>query len=153
MSNSNIPQGYHSITPSLTARDAKAAIDFYIRGFGAEVLFKLDGPEGKIAHAELQIGNSRIMISDEYPDYGSLAPEIGKGGTFMLYVEDVDAAFAQAVGAGAAAVQEPTDMFWGDRAGRINDPVGYRWTLASHVKDVSQEEMEAAMKEWGEGNA
>ena len=148
MSVSHIPEGYHSVTPSLTARDAKAAIDFYARAFGAEVMFKLDHPSGKIGHAELQIGNSRIMISDEYPDYGAVAPEIGKGGTFMIYVADVDAAFARAVAAGATPVQEPTDMFWGDRAGRVNDPVGYRWTLASHVRDVSQEEMEEAMKAW-----
>lgn len=152
MSNSAIPEGYHSVTPSLTARDAKAALDFYSRAFGAEVKFKLDDPSGKIAHAEIQIGNSRLMISDEYPDYGALAPEIGKGGTFMIYVPDVDAAFARAVTEGATAVQEPTDMFWGDRAAKVHDPVGYRWTLASHVKDVSQEEMEAAMKAWGEGN-
>jgi PhnB protein len=148
MSVSHIPEGYHSVTPSLTARDAKAAIDFYTRAFGAELKFKLDHPSGKIGHAELQIGNSRIMISDEYPDYGAVAPEIGKGATFMIYVDDVDAAFARAVAAGAAPVQEPTDMFWGDRAGRLNDPVGYRWTLASHVRDVSQEEMEEAMKAW-----
>ena len=148
MSVSHIPEGYHSVTPSLTARDAKAAIDFYTRAFGAELKFKLDHPSGKIGHAEFQIGNSRIMISDEYPEYGAVAPEIGKGATFMIYVDDVDAAFARAVAAGATPVQEPTDMFWGDRAGRLNDPVGYRWTLASHVRDVSQEEMEEAMKAW-----
>jgi PhnB protein len=148
MSVSHIPEGYHSVTPSLTARDAKAAIDFYTRAFGAELKFKLDHPSGKIGHAEFQIGNSRIMISDEYPEYGAVAPEIGKGATFMIYVDDVDAAFARAVAAGATPVQEPTDMFWGDRAGRLDDPVGYRWTLASHVRDVSQEEMEEAMKAW-----
>ena len=153
MNVSHIPEGYHSVTPSLSARDAKAAIDFYTRAFGAVLKFKLDEPSGKIAHAELQIGNSRIMISDEYPDYGALAPEIGKGGTFMIYVEDVDAAFARAVEAGATPVQEPTDMFWGDRAGRLHDPVGYRWTLASHLRDVSQEEMQEAMRAWGEGNS
>ena len=152
MSVSHIPEGYHSVTPSLTARDAKAAIDFYSRAFGAEVKFKLEEPSGKVAHAEIQIGNSRVMISDEYPDYGAIAPEIGKGGTFMIYVPDVDAAFAQAVAAGATPVQEPADMFWGDRTAKVNDTVGYRWTLASHVRDVSQEEMDAAMKAWGEGN-
>ena len=153
MSKSAIPEGYHSVTPSLTARDAKAAIDFYTRALGAEVKFQLDGPSGKVAHAEIQIGNSRIMISDEYPDYGAIAPEIGKGGAFMIYVPDVDAAFAKAVAAGATGVQEPADMFWGDRTAKVNDPIGYRWTLASHVKDVSQEEMQEAMKAWGEGNS
>ena len=148
MSTSHIPEGYHSVTPSLTARDAKAAIDFYTRAFGAELIFKLDDPSGKIAHAELRIGSSRIMISDEYPDYGALAPEIGKGCSFMIYVPDVDAAFARAVAAGATPVQEPADMFWGDRSGRVLDPVGYRWTLATHVKDVSPGEMEEAMKAW-----
>jgi PhnB protein len=146
MSVSHIPAGYHSVTPSLTARDAKNAIDFYHRAFGAEVKFKLEEPSGKVAHAEIQIGDSRVMISDEYPDYGASAPEIGKGGTFMIYVADVDAAFAQAVAAGATPVQEPADMFWGDRTAKVNDPIGYRWTLASHVRDVSREEMEAAMK-------
>jgi PhnB protein len=153
MSASHLPEGYHSVTPSLTARDAKAAIDFYTRAFGGEVKFQMDDPtSGKVAHAEIQIGNSRLMISDEYPSYGSFAPEIGKGGSFMIYVPDVDAAFAKAVAAGATSVQEPTDMFWGDRAGRLHDPIGYRWTLATHVRDVSQEEMDAAMKAWGEGN-
>lgn len=152
MSVSHIPEGYHSVTPSLTARDAKAAIDFYTRAFGAEVMFKLDEPSGKIAHAEIRIGNSRLMISDEYPDYGALAPEIGKGGTFMIYVPNVDTAYAKAVMAGATGIQEPQDMFWGDRTAKVNDPIGYRWTLASHVKDVSQEEMEEAMKAWSEGN-
>jgi PhnB protein len=153
MNVSHIPEGYHSVTPSLSARDAKAAIDFYTRAFGAVLKFKLEEPSGKIAHAELQIGNSRVMISDEYPDYGGIAPEIGKGGTFIIYVEDVDAAFAQAVAAGATPVQEPTDMFWGDRAGRLHDPVGYRWTLASHMRDVSQQQMQEAMRAWGEGNS
>jgi len=152
MSESHLPEGYHSVTPSLTARDAKAAIDFYCRAFGAELKFKLDDPSGKIAHAEIQIGNSRLMLSDEYPDYGALAPEIGKGGSFMIYVPDVDAAFAKAVKEGATGTQEPQDMFWGDRTARVNDPVGYRWTLAAHVRDVSPEEMDAAMKAWGEGN-
>lgn len=152
MSADPIPEGYHSVTPSLTARDAKAAIDFYTRAFGAELLFKLEEPSGKLGHAEFRIGNSRMMISDEYPELGSVAPEIGKGGTFMIYVADVDAAFAQAVAAGAKAVQEPKDMFWGDRTANLHDPIGYRWTLASHVRDVPQEEMDAAMKAWAEAS-
>ena len=149
---SAIPQGYHSVTPSLTVRDGAAALEFYARAFGAVEVFRMPEPSGKIMHAEFTIGDSRIMLSDEYPDYGSVAPEPGKGGSFMIYVTDVDAAFEQAVAAGATPVQPPTDMFWGDRSGKINDPYGYRWTLASHVRDVSQEDMEAAAKAWADGN-
>ena len=147
------PQGYHSVTPSLTVRDAAAALDFYTRALGAEVLFSMPEPSGKVMHAEFTIGDSRMMISDEYPDYGAYAPEVGKGGLFMIYVPDVDDAFAKAVAAGATPLQEPTDMFWGDRSGKISDPYGYRWTLASHVRDVSQEEMDVAAKAWADGNS
>lgn len=147
---SAIPQGYHSVTPSLTVRDAAAALDFYTRALGAEVLFTMPDPAGKMMHAEFTIGDSRLMISDEYPDFGALAPEVGFGGLFMIYVEDVDLAFAKAVEAGAIPVQQPTDMFWGDRSGKIHDPFGYRWTLASHVRDVSPEEMDAAAKTWAD---
>jgi PhnB protein len=153
MSSFPIPEGYHSITPSLTVRDAAAALDFYTRAFGAVVLFSMPEPSGKIMHAEFQVGDSRIMLSDEYPDYGAFGPEVGKGSLFMIYVPDVDAAFATAVAAGAIPTQEPTDMFWGDRAGKINDPYGYRWTLASRVREVSQEEMDAAATAWAEGNS
>jgi PhnB protein len=149
---SAIPQGYHSVTPSLTVRDGAAALEFYARAFGAVELFRMPEPSGKIMHAEILIGDSRLMLSDEYPDYGSLAPEPGKGGLFMIYVSDVDAAFEQAVFAGATPVQPPTDMFWGDRSGKVNDPFGYRWTLASHVRDVAPEDMDAAAKAWSEGS-
>ncbi len=148
-----VPEGYHSVTPSLTARNAAAALDFYVRAFGAEILFTLPEPSGKIAHAEFRIGDSRLMISDEYPDYGALAPEVGKGGSFMIYVADVDAAFAKAVAAGGTAVMEPEDQFYGDRCGKLHDPHGYRWTIATRVREVSPEEMDAAMKAWAEGNA
>lgn len=148
-----IPEGYHSVTPSLTVLDAAAALDFYVRAFGAEVLFTLREPSGKIAHAEFRVGDSRLMISDEYPDYGAVAPEIGKGGSFMIYVADVDAAFAKAKEAGGTAVMEPADQFYGDRCGKLHDPHGYRWTIATRVREVSQEEMDAAMKAWAEGNA
>jgi PhnB protein len=150
---SAIPQGYHSVTPSLTVRDAAAALDFYTRALGAEVLFSMPEPSGKVMHAEFTLGDSRMMISDEYPDYGAYAPEVGKGGLFMIYVPDVDAAFAKAVAAGATPLQDPTNMFWGDRSGKISDPYGYRWTLASHVRDVSQEEMDVAAKAWADGNS
>jgi PhnB protein len=149
---STIPQGYHTVTPSLTVRDAAAALEFYQRALGAEVLFTMPDPSGKIMHAEFVIGDSRLMISDEYPDYGSLAPQQGFGGLFMIYVEDVDAAFARAVEAGALPAQQPTDMFWGDRSGKIHDPFGYRWTLATHVRDVPEEEMQEAARQWAESN-
>ena len=148
---SAIPQGYHSVTPSLTVHDGAAALDFYVRAFGAVEVFRMPEPSGKIMHAEFTIGDSRLMLSDEYPDYGSVAPEPDKGGLFMIYVTDVDAAFEQAVAAGATPVQAPTDMFWGDRSGKVHDPYGYRWTLASDVRDVSHEDMEAAAKAWAEG--
>ena len=150
---STTPQGYHTVTPSLTVRDAAAALDFYTRALGAGLLFSMPDPAGKVMHAEFQIGDSRLMISDEYPDYGACAPEIGKGGLFMIYVPDVDAAFAQAIAAGATSTQDPTDMFWGDRTARVSDPFGYRWTLAAHVRDVSPEEMEAAAKDWADSNS
>ncbi len=153
MSDHSVPEGYHSVTPSLTARDAAAALDFYTRAFGAEVLFMMPEPSGKLMHAEFRIGDSRMMISDEYPAYGALAPEIGKGGSFMIYVPDVDAAFARAVAAGATPTMEPTDMFYGDRSGKLDDPFGYRWTIASRVREVSQEEMDAAAKAWAEENS
>ena len=148
-----IPEGSHSVTPSLTASDAAAALDFYTRAFDAKEHYRLAEPgTGKIMHAEFQIGNSRMMISSEYPDFGAIAPEIGKGGTFMIYVEDVDAAFKKAVAEGGIPVQEPADQFWGDRTGRINDPHGYRWSLATHVRDVSPEEIAKAAASWGSGS-
>ncbi|MCW1884840.1 VOC family protein [Luteolibacter flavescens] len=149
---SEIPQGYHTVTPSLTVRDGVAALDFYAKAFGAVEVFRMPEPTGKIMHAEFNIGDSRIMLSDEYPHHGALAPAVGEGCSFMLYVTDIDAAFEQAIAAGATVVQAPTDMFWGDRSGKVNDPFGYRWTLASHVRDVSPEEMDEAAKTWAEQN-
>ncbi len=139
---SHLPAGYHSVTPSLTAKDANAALAFYAAAFGAEEHFRLpDAKTGGVAHAEFAIGSSTMMISDEYPDYNCLAPEIGQGGTFMIYVPDVQAAFDQAVRAGATVLQEPADQFWGDRSARVSDPHGYRWTLAQRTRQVSSEEM------------
>lgn len=143
MSASPIPPGYHSITPSLTVKDAAAALDFYRRAFGAVEHYRLPDPDGfKIMHAEFLIGDSRMMLSSEYPEWGAIAPEIRQGATFMIYVADSDAAFAQAVEAGALVMQEPTDQFWGDRSARVADPFGYRWSLATRVRDVSPEEIQ-----------
>ena len=138
------PHGFHSVTPSLTVRDGAAALDFYFRALGAKEHYRLPGPNGKLMHAEFQLGDSRLMLSDEFPDWGALAPEVGKGGLFMVYVADVDAAFATALAEGATEIEKPTDQFWGDRTARIADPFGYRWTLATHVREVAPDEIAKA---------
>lgn len=146
---SNAPIGYHTVTPSLTAKDASAALKFYEAAFGAVLGLRLDDPKtGGVAHAEFRIGDSTLMISDEYPSYNCFAPEIGKGGAFMIYVADVEASFQQAIKAGGIEVQAPADQFYGDRTARVNDPHGYRWTLSQRVKEVSEAEMTKLMAEW-----
>lgn len=145
----HIPAGYQSVTPSLTVKDAAKALEFYEKALNAVINYKMADPRtGGTAHAEFQIGNSTLMISDEYPDLGFSAPEVGKGGSFMIYVPDIEAAFEQAVGAGAAEVQQPEDQFWGDRTARVNDPFGYRWTLAQKIRDVPEEEMARLAADW-----
>ncbi|MES2660398.1 MAG: VOC family protein [Verrucomicrobiota bacterium] len=147
------PVGYHTVTASLTVTDGKSALDFYTRALDATELFRLEDPStGKLMHAEFQIGDSRIMISDEFPDWGAYAPAIGKGGAFMIYVADVDAAFTKAIYEGATVLQDPADQFWGDRTARVADPFGYRWSFATHVRDVSPEEMAKAVAGWSAVN-
>lgn len=147
---SHIPEGYHSVTPSLTAKDANASLKFYSDAFCAVEIFRLaDDKTGGVAHAEFQIGNSKLMISDEYPSFGCLAPEFSKGGAFMIYVPDCDAAFAQATAAGATPISEPTDQFWGDRTAQVADPFGYRWSLAQKKSDPTPEELAEGMKNFG----
>jgi PhnB protein len=144
-----IPEGYHSVTPYLTVDNAAEAIRFYERAFGAEEIMRL--PMGdKIGHAEVRVGDSIIMLSDEWPDYGKLGPKARGGATagLMVYVEDVDASYARALKAGATAEQPVTNQFWGDRSGSVTDPFGVTWMLATHVEDVAPEEMERRMKEW-----
>ncbi|HSA93293.1 MAG TPA: VOC family protein [Terriglobales bacterium] len=142
-----IPDGYHSITPYLVVRGAAKAIDYYQRAFGAKERFRMPGPGGSVAHAEIDIGDSVVMLSDENPEQGAVSPEALKGSpaSVFLYVEDVDKTFAQAVKAGAKAVMPPEDMFWGDRFGKLIDPFGHNWALATHKEDVSPEEMEKRM--------
>ena len=139
-----IPEGYHTATPYLCVKGAAQALDFYKKAFGATELFRMPDPSGKIGHAEIQIGDSRIMLADEYPEMGFLAPS-GQGKSpvmIHLYVENVDALVKQAEAAGAKIVRPVADQFYGDRAGGIVDPFGHSWYLATHVEDVSPEEMQ-----------
>lgn len=146
----HIPEGYHSVTPSLTAKDADASLKFYAAAFGAVENFRLpDEKTGGVAHAEFQIGNSKLMISGEYPSFGCIAPEFSKGGAFMIYVPDCDASFAQAIEAGATSIRKPEDQFWGDRTAQVADPYGYRWSLAQKKSDPTPEEMAEGMKSFG----
>jgi len=145
-----IPAGFHTITPSLTVRDAAQAIDFYKKALGAEERMRMAGPDGKITHAELKIGNSVIFLNDEVPAWGCKSPQTlgGSPSGFYLYVEDVDSAFKRATGAGGKETMPVTDMFWGDRMGNFSDPYGYTWTLATHTQDLTEREMEEGAKEF-----
>jgi PhnB protein len=142
-----IPEGYHSITPYLIIKGASAAIDFYKKAFGATELFRMPDPSGKgIAHAEIKIGDSPIMLADEQPQmYRSPQALGGTPVSLMLYVDDVDSVFPRAVAAGAQVVKPVQDQFYGDRSGTLHDPFGHLWTIATHKKDVSPEEMTAHM--------
>jgi PhnB protein len=148
-----IPEGYHTLTPYLTVRDAARAIDFYKRAFGATEKERMASPEGKIMHAELRIGDSIIMLGDEFPGAKCRSPQAlgGTTGGLFVYVKDVDAAFQQAVNAGATVDMPVADMFWGDRFGKLTDPFGHEWSLATHKQDLTAEEIrkagEAAMAE------
>jgi PhnB protein len=142
-----IPEGYHTATIYLTVRGAAAAIEYYKQAFGATEVMRFEGPDGTVGHAEIQIGDSRIMLGDECPQMGARSPE-ALGGTpagICLYVEDVDARFAQAVAAGGKVERPVVDQFYGDRSGTIVDPFGHKWTIATHVEDVSMEEMHRRM--------
>jgi PhnB protein len=145
-----IPEGYHTLTPSLTVRNAERAIEFYKQAFGAEVRGGVaKGPDGKVMHAELKIGDSVIMLSDEYPEFGSKSPQsIGDSGMGLhIYLDNVDAAFDRAVKAGASVEIPVMDQFWGDRYGKLKDPFGHKWSMATHVRDMSRDEMEKGMDE------
>lgn len=139
-----IPDGYHAITPYLHVQGASAAIEFYKSAFGAAEIMRMTGPDGRIGHAELQIADSRIMLADEHPDIGAFSPRHFGGSpiTLMFYCENVDMMIHQAVAAGAKITRPIADQFYGDRNGGILDPFGYQWFIATHVEDVSNEEME-----------
>ena len=142
-----IPEGMHTLTPHLVCAGAVEAIEFYKRAFGAEELFRLPGPDGKLMHAALRIGDSVLMMVDAFPDCNP-GPLALKGSPVVLhnYVADADHVFDQAVAAGATATMPMTDMFWGDRYGQLSDPFGHRWSIATHVRDVTPEEMQQAVE-------
>jgi PhnB protein len=147
-----VPEGYHSITPYLVVDDANAAIDFYKAAFGAQEKFRM--PMGdRVGHAELQIGDSVIMLADEFPDQGHLGPK-SRGGTtvsLMFYVEDVDSSFRKAIDAGATEKRPVQNQFWGDRMGTLTDPFGHMWSLATHVEEVSPQEMQQRLEQFSSG--
>jgi PhnB protein len=139
-----IPEGYHSVTPYLIIKNAAEAIEFYKKAFGATELFRIDQPDGKIGHAEIKIGDSPIMLSDEFPEMGHRGPQSlgGSPVSLMLYVEDVDAVVNRATTAGAKLDRPVEDKFYGDRAGSLTDPFGHIWHIGTHKEDVTPEEME-----------
>jgi PhnB protein len=142
-----IPTGYAGVTPYLIIRDASRALDFYKKAFGATELMRFPAPGGKIGHAEMKIGEGVVMLADESPEMGHNSPQT-VGGTpvsLMFYVADVDSVFAKAVAAGAVVKQSLKDQFYGDRSGTIADPFGHVWTIATHIEDVSPEEMQRRM--------
>jgi uncharacterized glyoxalase superfamily protein PhnB len=143
-----IPDGFHTITPSITVSDGAKAIEFYKRALAAEELGRHTTPDGsKITHADLKVGNSIFFLNDEFPEMGACASGSGNAVKFNLYVEDADSWYARAVEAGATSVMPVTDMFWGDRWGSVTDPFGYQWSFCTHVRDVSPEEINEAAKE------
>ena len=139
-----IPEGYHSVTPYLSIKGAAKAIEYYKEVFGATELFRMGAPEGKIGHAEIKIGNSPIMLADEFPEMEFVSPQTLGGSPIglMIYVDDVDTMFNKAIGAGATEVKPLQDQFYGDRSGTLKDPFGHVWTVATHVEDVAPEEMQ-----------
>jgi PhnB protein len=148
-----IPQGMHSVTPHLVCAGAAQAIEFYKKAFGAIEEARLPGSDGKLMHAMIRIGDSQIMLADEFPQWGALGPKALKGSpvTIHLYVDDADAFAKRAEAAGAKITMPVADMFWGDRYGKLEDPFGHQWSVGTHVRDVSPDEMQKAMKEMEKG--
>ena len=144
-----IPDGYNSVTPYLVVDDAKRAIEFYAQAFGAEEKFRLPMGE-RIGHAEIKIGDSFVMLADEFPEMNHLGPNSRGGPTssIVLYVEDVDSSFKKALDAGAREQRPVENQFWGDRMGTLTDPFGHQWSLATHVEDISESEMQVRMEQF-----
>jgi PhnB protein len=153
MTTKPIPEVYDSLIPSFVVKDAAKAIEFYKQVFGATEVMRMPYPDSpRIMHAELKIRNHVMMLGDECPEMGALAPQPGAGApptTIMIYVTDVDAVYKKAVSLGAKALMPPMDMFWGDRYGKFIDPAGHQWGVATHIKEVSPEECAKAAEEWG----
>ncbi len=149
----SVPDGYATVTPYLVVRNCAEAIEFYKKAFGAEEVMRMPTPDGeRVMHAEIRVGGSAIMMTDELPGMDCQSPQAlgGTAVTLHLYLPDIDSAYARAQNAGCEAVMPPQDMFWGDRYGRLVDPYGHSWAMATHVRDVSPEEMrEAAAKAFG----
>ena len=146
-----IPTGMHTLTPHLVCAGAADAIGFYQRAFGATEVTRLATPDGKLMHASVRIGDSTVMLVDEMPQWGALGPLALKGTpvTLHLYVQDVDAAYAKAVAAGAKPTMPPADMFWGDRYGQVEDPFGHRWSIATHTRDLTDAQIREGMAAMG----
>lgn len=147
-----IPDGMHTLTPHIVCEGASDAIAFYRKAFNAEELTRLPAPGGKVMHAAIRIGDSVVMLMDDFPEWGSLGPKALKGSpvTLHLYVQDADAAIKQAVAAGAQVTMPAADMFWGDRYGQVVDPFGHRWSIATHKEDLTPEEIQRNMAQMGE---
>jgi PhnB protein len=145
-----VPKAYGSVTPALAIRGATDAIAFYVKAFGAKELSRMPGPDGKLMHAEIRIGDTIVMLGEEAPGMGSPSPQTLNGSpvSLMLYVKDADAVFARAVAAGAKPVMPPADMFWGDRYGAVTDPFGHRWSIATHKTDLTPKQVKKGMDEW-----
>jgi uncharacterized glyoxalase superfamily protein PhnB len=149
-----IPEGFHTLTPHLVCSGAADALTFYTKAFGAVETSRMPGPGGKIMHAQMRIGDSIFMLADDFPDFGSVGPAALKNTPVYLhlYVEDVDAAFARAIEAGGKPIMPVADMFWGDRYGQLEDPFGHRWSIATHKRDMTPEQMREEMgKSMGQG--
>ncbi len=138
-----VPAGYHTVTPYLVVRGANEAIEFYKKAFGAQEMLRMPMPDGKIVHAEIKIGDSVVMLGEENPQMGAKSPQSlgGSPVSIFLYVPEVDATYKQAIAAGAKQVMPPADQFWGDRFGKLTDPFGHEWGLATHTEDVAPEEL------------
>ncbi|WP_224249902.1 VOC family protein [Hyalangium gracile] len=146
-----IPDGYHSVTPYLIVKGGARALEFYKKAFNATEIYRMEAPGGILGHAEIQIGDSRIMLSDEFPEMDARGPE-SLGGSpvgLCIYVEDVDALFKQAIAAGGKEERPVKDQFYGDRSGTLRDPFGHKWTIATHKEDISPEEMTRRMAQMG----
>lgn len=151
MSVKHIPDGYHTAIPYLVVDGAAKALEFYTQAFGAKELMRMPGPDGKIGHAEIMIGDSHVMLADEHPEQGHRGPKSYGGSPvgIMLYVEDVDTMFRTALSLGATETRPVENQFYGDRMGSLTDPFGHNWMIATHFEDVSPEEMERRMKDMG----